>query len=205
MKICSKCKQDKELEDFGKESRTKDGLKYSCKSCNREGHLRRVKKYNKNNPEIIKERKRIFHKNNKDKINKTRRIYREKNKDLINKRQREYFNKKFKDDFLFKLKQNIRNSIKMSFKSKKFYKNSKTIKILGCSFSEFKSYLESKFEHWMNWDNHGVYTGEVNSGWDIDHIIPVSSAKTEGELIKLNHYTNLQPLCSKVNRDIKKG
>lgn len=36
------------------------------------------------------------------------------------------------------------------------------------------------------------------------HIIPISSATNEEELIKLNHYTNLQPLCSKVNRDIKK-
>ena len=41
--------------------------------------------------------------------------------------------------------------------------------------------------------------------WDIDHIIPVSSAKREEEIIKLNHYTNLQPLCSKINRYIKKN
>jgi len=27
---------------------------------------------------------------------------------------------------------------------------------------------------------------------------------TEEDIIKLNHYTNLQPLCSKINRDIKK-
>jgi hypothetical protein len=40
---------------------------------------------------------------------------------------------------------------------------------------------------------------------DIDHIVPVSSGKTKDEIIKLNHYTNLQPLCSKINRDIKRG
>lgn len=39
---------------------------------------------------------------------------------------------------------------------------------------------------------------------NIDHIIPLSSAKTEEDIIKLSHYSNLQPLCSKVNRDIKK-
>lgn len=27
---------------------------------------------------------------------------------------------------------------------------------------------------------------------------------SEDEIIKLNHYTNIQPLCSKINRDIKK-
>lgn len=57
----------------------------------------------------------------------------------------------------------------------------------------------------MNWNNHGLYDGELNYGWDIDHIIPLSSAKTEEELLELNHFSNLQPLCSKVNRDIKKN
>ena len=56
----------------------------------------------------------------------------------------------------------------------------------------------------MSWNNRGRYNGEFNYGWDIDHIIPISSAKNEDDIIKLNHYTNLQPLCSKFNRDIKK-
>ena len=57
----------------------------------------------------------------------------------------------------------------------------------------------------MSWNNHGKYNKELNYGWDIDHIIPVSSATSEEQLIKLNHYSNLQPLCSKINRDIKKN
>ena len=65
-------------------------------------------------------------------------------------------------------------------------------------------YLESKFEPWMCWNNKGLYNGEFNYGWDIDILYPISSAKTEEDIIKLNHYTNLQPLCSKINRDIKK-
>ena len=79
-------------------------------------------------------------------------------------------------------------------------------------FEEFESsklsktlkYLESKFEDWMNCENYGLYNGELNYGWDIDHKIPLSSGKTEEKIIELNHYTNLQPLCSKINRDIKK-
>jgi hypothetical protein len=57
----------------------------------------------------------------------------------------------------------------------------------------------------MTWDNYGLYNGEPNYGWDIDHKIPSSSAITEEDLIKLNHYTNLQPLCSKINRDVKRN
>jgi hypothetical protein len=90
-------------------------------------------------------------------------------------------------------------------KSKGYKKSLKTIEILGCSFDELKIYLESKFEDWMTWENKGLYDGEFNYGWDIDHIIPLSSAQTEEDVIKLNHFTNLQPLCSKVNRDIKKN
>ena len=56
----------------------------------------------------------------------------------------------------------------------------------------------------MNWENKGKYNGNFNSGWDLDHIIPISSAKNKEEIYKLNHYTNYQPLCSKVNRFIKK-
>ena len=56
----------------------------------------------------------------------------------------------------------------------------------------------------MTWENRGLYNGELYYGWDIDHIIPISTAKTEEEIIKLNHYSNLQPLCSYTNRVIKR-
>ena len=43
----------------------------------------------------------------------------------------------------------------------------------------------------MNWVNYGE--------WHIDHIIPISYAKSELEIYELNHYSNLQPLWSKDN------
>ena len=64
-------------------------------------------------------------------------------------------------------------------------------------------YIESKFEPWMNWDNYGKCNGEFNYGWDLDHIIPTSTAKSIDEFLKLNHYTNFKPLCNKINRGIK--
>ena len=60
---------------------------------------------------------------------------------------------------------------------------------MGCSYEFFKIYIEDKFDDKMSWDNHGKY-------WHLDHIIPISWAKDEEELYKLNHYTNYQPLSA---------
>ena len=149
------------------------------------------KKYNELNKEKIAEKKKLYYINNKDKLIKQ--IY-------ANKKER------LKNDPLFKLGENIRSLITQSFKLKGVKKNTKTEQILGCSFDEFKQYLESQFESWMTWDNHGLYKRDTyNYGWDIDHIIPSSSGLNEQEIMALNHYTNLKPLCSKVNRDVKKA
>ena len=94
-----------------------------------------------------------------------------------------------------------------SLNNKGYKKTSKTQDIIGCSFEEFKSHLESQFKDWMSWENKGNPEDgilEPDKTWDIDHIIPLSTATTEEELIKLNHYTNLQPLCSFTNRLIKR-
>lgn len=91
-----------------------------------------------------------------------------------------------KADPLFKLKYSIRLLIRNSLNNLGHSKSEKTESILGCSIVEFKHYIESKFVEGMSWEN--------RSEWHIDHIIPSSSAKTKEDLIKLNHYTNLQPL-----------
>ena len=111
------------------------------------------------------------------------------------------------EDPLYKLKVSFSRRLNKLIKRVEFDKSTNKpyyLDKLGCSFEEFKIYLESKFEDWMTWENYGLYNGELNYGWDIDHIIPSATAKTEDDIYNLSHYTNLQPLCSKINRDIKK-
>ena len=43
----------------------------------------------------------------------------------------------------------------------------------------------------MSWSNFGVC--------HIDHKIPISWGKTEDDIIKLNHYKNLQPIVAEEN------
>jgi hypothetical protein len=166
------------------------------KEINKEVISEKNKEYREKNKEKIKE----YREKNKEKIKEYRKEYRKKNRDKIN----EYERNKRKVDELYWLKTKLRSTISDSLRYKGYTKNTKTFEILGCTFEELKVYLESKFEPWMNWENRGLYNGEPNYGWDIDHIIPLSIGNTMDEIIKLNHYTNLSPLCSFINRDVKK-
>jgi hypothetical protein len=170
--------------------------------------------YQKNKERIKEERKQYYidnkdniieyRKNNSEKIKESNKDYINKNKDIINEKRRNKHKEKINSNNLYRIKHNLRSMFSRIFKTKNFHKVSKSELILGCSFETFKTYIESKFEPWMNWDNYGLYNGELNHGWDIDHIIPICNAITVDEIIKLNHYTNLQPLCSHYNRYIKK-
>jgi hypothetical protein len=257
MKECRKCKQEKELNNFGIDKKQCDGLNGVCKQCRqsfskehskrlyeknklwKENNVDKIKEYqkeyskvwNQNNVNKRKEySKEYYAKNNVDKIKDSNKKYNENN---VNKRKeyydnnveklkikrKEYYknnkeatlltnnayrNKRKESDPLYKLSVSLRSMISTTIKKNGYKKLSKTELILGCSFDFLKQYLESHFEHWMSWDNYGLYNGELNYGWDIDHIIPCASALNEEELLKLNHYSNLRPLCSKINRDIKR-
>ena len=51
----------------------------------------------------------------------------------------------------------------------------------------------------MNWSNHGSNYKEYNKTWQLDHIVPISIAKNEKQIILLNHYLNFRPFCSLKN------
>jgi len=229
MKICNMCKESKDVELFFRNKNAKDGRHSSCKVCQKKYYktydkVKRSEHYNNNkdkNKDKIKIRRRNHYLNNKEKENKQSKEYKEKNRENINKyaidyyytnkdtekykeTKRNYYKNRLDNDTLYKIRHYLTCMLGTYFRNGGFTKKTRTYEILGCSFEEFKSHLESKFELWMNWENRGLYNGEVNYGWDLDHIIPISSAETEEDIIKLNHYTNLRPLCSYVNRVIKK-
>lgn len=171
---------------------------------NREKKLLMAKEYYVNNKEKVQEYKKNYRLDNQEVLKEKDKNYYNDNKDIISKKQRVYKKNRLKNDSQYKLRENISTLIRNSFLYSNHKKSSKTVIILGCSFEEFKLHLESKFEPWMTWDNYGKFNSSKQYGWDIDHIIPLSSAKSEEELVELNHYSNLQPLCSYVNRVIKR-
>lgn len=201
-KICSKCREVKNICEFGKDKTRKGGYSYLCKSClieksfiykknNREKVLNGYKDYHKKNGEKIKESRKEYVKNNQDKISEYKKKYYSDNKEYFLNWERE----KRKSDPLFKLSGNMRKRINSFVKLNKFAKKTKTFDLIGCDPISLKDFLEKKFIEGMCWGNYGE--------WHIDHIMPLSSAKTEEEVYKLCHYTNLQPLWAIDN--LKKG
>ena len=164
----------------------------------------RNKKYYENNKEILLNNKKEYYENNKEKVSEINKKCYRNNIEVRKEYRKKYQRYKLDNDYFFRLKHHIRSMIGNSFRSNGYNKKARTHEIIGCSFKELKLHLESKFEDWMTWENRGLYNGELNYGWDIDHITPTSSALNEEDIIMLNHYINLQPLCSKFNRDVKK-
>ena len=164
------------------------------------------KEYKKKLYELNKDRNRLYAKEYRNEHPEQKKNYYKDNKDKINEQRKTYNKNRKSIDPLYKLTCSIRTLINMSIRNKGYTKRSKTFQILGCTFDVFKEYLEQQFEPWMTWGNKGLYEKDkYNIGWDIDHIQPCCSAKTEVDIITLNHYTNFRPLCSKINRDEKKG
>jgi len=180
----------KEYREKNKEILSNNSKEYRKKNKDK------LKEYRENNKERIKE----YYENNKDNLKE----YREKNKERILYKKNQYVRLRSQSDPIYKLTRNIRNLIRISTKNNGYSKKSKTYNILGCTYEEFKLYIESQFKEWMNWDNYGKYNGEERCGWDFDHIIPISSSKCEEDVIRLNHYSNIQPLCSYINRYVKR-
>jgi hypothetical protein len=195
MKVCKKCGIEKSEDLFYK-------TRSVCKNC--------IKKYKEQyyllNKNILEKKRKSYYCLNKDGISKKAKtyynlnkekhlqrmkLYRENNKEKLS----EYFKKniyaKRKNNEIYRFKNAISHLIRESFKRSNHRKNSKSVDILGCSIEDFKIYLQSKFKKNMTFTNHG--------NWHLDHIIPISSAKTEEEVIRLNHYTNFQPLWAEEN------
>lgn len=70
-----------------------------------------------------------------------------------------------------------------------------TWEMVGCDFETFLAHIQSQFEEGMTMDNYGHRGG----CWNIDHIVPISTAKTNDDIERLNHYTNLRPMWASDN------
>lgn len=195
-KVCSKCGIEKPLSEYRLTYYKNRGKSYysgACKECQKVDR----KIYNeKNRKEILeKGRKRaiIYRKTHSEEIKERNKKYRIKNKEKIIKRQNEWCKRKSRTDSVYNLKVRIRQSIKRSLNKKGFERSRSCEKILGCDYETFVNHLLNTYK-----ENYGEeYNNNIKV--HIDHIIPLKTAKAENDIIRLNHYTNLQLLKAEDN------
>jgi hypothetical protein len=121
--------------------------------------------------------------------------YRIKNKDNLNNK----IKNRTQNDINFKLKCNLRNRLYQAIKNNT--KAGSAVRDLGCSISDFKKYIESKFKPGMTWEN----WGNGKDKWNLDHIVPLSwfDLTNIDQFIVACRWDNYQPLWWMDN--IKKG
>jgi hypothetical protein len=155
-----------------------------CRPCQRaacQSHYGR-------NKETYHARARAFEKANPEWQSARNKKYRTENIQKIRNR----LKNRRKTDHLYKTERLIRSSIADAFRRKGYTKRNRVAVILGCTWPEFQSHIERQFVRGMTWEN--------RNAWEIDHIVPVATAKTELDVIALNHFTNLRPLWTAINR-----
>lgn len=169
---------------------------------NREETNRKQRQYYQATIEIRREYRKKYYKNNKKTISKQNSLSKKKNKTKINQKNRD----KRATDLKFKIRELISCIVRKSIKNK----SNSISNWLSYSLQELMSHLESQFEPWMNWQNHGKYnpvTWNDNDSstwtWQIDHIIPQSDlpyTSMEDENFKICwSLSNLRPYSAKLN------
>ena len=132
MKICTKCKIEKDTNEFSKDTSKVGGLCCQCKKCKG----KQEKKY---------------YNLNKDKIKLQQKKYHLLNPEL----RKQYKKEKFYNDVNFKILVCLRSRLYYALKEK--VKSVRTMTLLGCKIEKIKEYLESKFQSGMSWKNYGKW------------------------------------------------
>ena len=153
----------------------------------------------KNNPVAQQERRekyRAYVEENREVLSVCARNYFERHREKIN----EYWSKRRKRDHVYRLVRNLRYIVnyqtKNSLKKRgdNYNKMYHTLEILGCTGEVLADHLRSLYTEGMTDENYGE--------WHVDHIRPCASFDmTDPEQAsECFHYTNLQPLWAKDNR-----
>lgn len=221
MKTCTICRTEKPYSDFHRQASRTDGYANWCKPCkskkkkleyekDRPRCLEKMAAYRRANPLKVSDGKKAARLKNIDIYNeKARQRYRDNRDSILEymaKRRKEkwpellakqtkYIRERLRRDPLFRLTYSVRNRTFVALRDKGYGKKSRTAEMIGCDWQALSEHLQARFQEGMTMDNYGK--------WHVDHVVPLSSASSEEELIRLCHFTNLQPLWAADN--IRKG
>jgi hypothetical protein len=111
-----------------------------------------------------------------------------------------YKNDRYHTDAIYRLKVLSRRALSSALKRGGFSKRSPTAKSRGCSDAELKQHLFARAEQEISKFTEQKF---LSGHYHLDHCIPLATAKTEADIFKLSHYSNLRLLPAADN--LKKG
>ena len=170
-----------------------------------------IKKYKQEHKDEIKEYNKAYRQEHKEHHKAYYQEYQQEHKDEIKEFNKQYQKARRQTDPNYKLRTKMSSSIAIMLKKTGGSKNGKSIMdYLPYTIQDLKVHIESQFQPWMSWDNHGKYnvkTWNDNDSttwtWHIDHIIPQSSFKytsmDDDSFKKCWSLENLRPLSAKQN------
>lgn len=162
-----------------------------CKQCVKA----RSRAYYKANKEVCDERIKRYEKLNRAHLNAIRRAKERdawvNNPEKIREKYRKKMARLRASNLRLRLAGVLRNRISNAIRAKGLIKSKKTVELLGCDVPAFMSHIEGRFKEGMSWSNYG--------DWHIDHVVPLASASSESEMVRLFHVSNLQPLWASEN------
>lgn len=163
----------------------------SWRDRNREHLNEKARDKYKENPQSFKERKDRYVESHREQYKESNKRYKAENRQKCT----DYERNKRQSDPVYRFRTSVRCLI-WGYAKKKGYSGSKKVwEMVGCDFESFLAYIQSQFEEGMTLENYGHGEG----CWNIDHIIPISTAKTDEDIERINHYTNLRPMWSSDN------
>ena len=223
MKKCFVCLLDKDLSEFTKLARSKDGYNSNCKECK---NKRQRERHNKKETSEVNISNKICcvcklnkpscefnaHKSMKDGLrSQCRNCQSNYRKDYHsfeeNKKRSSEQNKKFCNKYKHERNKQKRNKYKQDIQFKIRHNlgcklsnilnspDQKFHNFIGCTTAFFKKWIEFQFDNTMNWSNYG-FTTELTKKWEFDHILGYNNFDLTDahERMLCTHWTNIQPM-----------
>lgn len=117
--------------------------------------------------------------------------YRQENKPERNRKAK----RRYHNDPLYRVTYAARRRVRDALKKAGLRKSKRTIKLLGCTWDEYRAWLEPQLHDGMTWENYGTV-------WHVDHTVPVAPAIEqfgEAALPVVFNYRNCKPMLAKKN------
>ena len=190
----AKTKEKEELLSLGKRRCAMCGIIFDISETVGNFYVSYCNECNEKAMERDRERGKKYWHEHKERQLENGRKYRENNLEHCREVARKRVREKRNTDVVFRLKHNVRSSIRWAFVGMGKRKNRHTEDIIGINLDDFVKYLLKTFSdrYGREWD--GVEKVHI------DHIIPLATAKTEEDVLKLCDYRNLQLITASDNQ-----